>query len=228
MKKMFFTALSFFAIFSATAQNANDYLTRVNTDLIRNKLSSKDRYEKAVGSPYILEKFNLASISGVQNSVLVRYNAEADEMEIDNGDEKIYILPKSNEYNTITLKNGMYKYILTSYKDAKGLDSHGYLVEEFSENGLTLLKKEKVNFKKGKEAENSYAQDSPSKLVRAKDEFYFKNKEGQVAAFPTSKKEIIALYPSKKAEIEKFLKENDPSFKKEDDLVKVAKFISTL
>lgn len=228
MKKMIFSVLSFFAIFSATAQNANDYLTRVNVDLIRNKMNSKDRYNEAIGSPYILEKFNLATISGVQNAVLVRYNAEADEMEIDNGDEKIYILPKSNEYNTVSLKNGFYTYVLSTYKDSKGADLHGYLIETFNENGITLLKREKISLKKGKPAENSYTQDSPTKLVRAKDEFYIKTKDGQINAFPTSKKELVALKPEKKTEIEKFLKDNDISFKKEDDLSKTAKFISTL
>lgn len=229
MKKIFFSALCSFMIFSASGQNNIDMLSRTNVDLIRNN-RLENKYEKATGSPYINDKFATASIPGVQNPVLVRYNAESDEIEVDNneGNNKHYTLPKNTQYSAIDLKNGGHKFRLVNYKDIKGAEVNGYLIEKFSKNEVTLFKKEKVNFIKGKEAENSYTMSSPAKLVRAKDEFYLQLKNKQIVEFPKNKKKFIALFEDKKEAINAYLKDNDISFSDENDIIKATEFISTL
>lgn len=212
---------------SASAQNMMDLVSPTHTDLFRNKAMGLHKYEKAVGSPYLDEKFNLANISGVQDLVLVRYNAESDEMDIDNGEQKLYTLPKSDEYNTITFRNGLYTFKLRDYIDSKGKPARGYLIEKFSNNGVALYRKERVIFMAGKEAINSYTTDTPPKLNRAREEFYLETKDGKIAEFP-NKKGLLSMFSGNKSEIEKFLKDNKIGFSKESDLIAITKFISNL
>ncbi|MBF0694879.1 MAG: hypothetical protein IR153_07475 [Flavobacterium sp.] len=212
---------------TVSAQNMMDLVSPTHTDLFRNKAMGIQKYEKAVGSPYLDEKFNLANISGVKDLVLVRYNAESDEMDIDNGEQKIYTLPKNDEYHTITFKNGMFTFKLRDYTDAKGKPARGYLIEKFSNNDIALYRKERVVFMAGKEAVNSYSNDVPPKLNRAKEEYYLQTKDGKTVEFP-NKKGLISMYPNKKSEIEKFLKENKLGFNRESDLIAITKFIANL
>jgi hypothetical protein len=230
MKKLVFTISMGILSLAASAQatmRVSDMVSPTNSDLFRKHLT-ESKYVKATGSPYISEKFNFATISGVQNQVLVRYNAESDEFEIDNGDDTKYILPKNTEYNTIALKNGTGVYNLVNYKNSKGNNIDGYLQNKFSQNNVTFFVKEKVNYIPGKEAINSYTSDTPAKLIRAKDEFYLKLKDKEVIEFPSNKKKLIALFPEKKDQITSFLKDSDPSFNDVTGLTEITKFISTL
>lgn len=231
MKKNFFSALCSFIIFSSYGQNTNalDMLNRTNLDLIRSN-RYENKYDKATGSAYINDNFFPATISGVQNLVKVRYNAEADEFQIENDDDsdKNYTLPKKSEYSTIEFKNGFYKFELVNYKDVKGIEVNGYLIEKMNKNHIILYKREKVNYFKAKEAENSYTMGSSAKLVRAKDEFYLQLKNKQIVEFPKNKKKFIALFGDKKDAITAYLKDNDVSFSDESDIAKIAEFISTL
>jgi len=242
MKKIFFSALCAFTFFSASAQSnfdigrqtSVDAFTRRNTELYREGRLNTEKYEKAIGSAYTIEKFTLATISGVPEAVSVRYNAEADSFEVQNNeanapaDKKFFALPKQTEYSNIDFKNGTYKFRLLNYKDVNGKEVNGYLIEKFSKNDVVLYKKEKINYIKGRVAENSYAMDSPAKLVRAKDEFYLQLKSKQIVEFPKNKKKLIALFEDKKEAINTYLKTNDPSFSDENDMVKIAEFVSTL
>ena len=241
MKKIFFSTLSLFTLFSASAQSnfdigrqtTVDAFTRRNTELYREGRLNSEKYEKAIGSPYTDEKFSQAAVSGVPEAVPVRYNAEADVFEIQNTeanatpDKKFFVLPKQTEYSNIDFKNGTYKFRLLNYKDVNEKEVNGYLIEKFSKNDIVLYKKEKINYIKGRVAENSYAMDSPAKLVRAKDEFYLQLKSKQIVEFPKNKKKLIALFEDKKENINAYLKTNDISFSDESDIAKVAELIST-
>jgi len=240
MKKIFFSALSAFTLFSASAQSnfdigrqtTVDAFSRRNAELYREGRLNTEKYEKANGSPYTNEKFAPAVISGVPETVSVRYNAEADIFEIQNNetnapaDKKFFALPKQTEYSNIDFKNGSYKFRLLNYKDTDEKEVNGYLIEKFSKNDVTLYKREKINYVKGRPAENSYTMDSPAKLVRVKDEFYIQLKSKQIVEFPKNKKKLIALFEDKKENINTFLKDNDISFSDENDMSKVAELIS--
>lgn len=242
MKKIFFSALCAFTFFSASAQSnfdigrqtSVDAFSRRNTELYREGRTNTEKYEKAIGSAYTNEKFTLATISGVPEAVSVRYNAEADSFEVQNNetnapaDKKFFALPKQTEYSNIDFKNGTYKFRLLNYKDVNDKEVNGYLIEKFSKNDVVLYKKEKINYIKGRVAENSYAMDSPAKLVRAKDEFYLQLKSKQIVEFPKNKKKLIALFEDKKEAINTYFKANDPSFSDENDMAKIAEFVSTL
>src|SRR5690606_38302356 len=130
-------------------------------------------------------------------------------------------------YHTITFKNGMFTFKLRDYTDAKGKPARGYLIEKFSNNDIALYRKERVVFMAGKEAVNSYSNDVPPKLNRAKEEYYLQTKDGKTVEFP-NKKGLISMYPNKKSEIEKFLKENKLGFNRESDLIAITKFIANL
>lgn len=193
---------------------------------LRGKLDAKSE-ENVAGSPYSTEKFILSEISGVPMLVLVRYNGYRDEVEIKKDDE-IYVLPKDTVYGEITPKNTNYKIKFLKNITVKGEDRKGYFFSLFDKNNVELLKKDRVVVQKAKESDNSYGVSEPSKYIKAKLEYYIKRNDGSVMEFPKGKKELIALYPAKKAEIEAFLKENKVSFKEEKDMVKITEFIASL
>ncbi|HMK06012.1 MAG TPA: hypothetical protein VK476_00695, partial [Flavobacterium sp.] len=91
-----------------------------------------------------------------------------------------------------------------------------------------LYKKENVTFYEARPAKTSLEASLPAKFVKADDTFYLKTKENSIVEFPDSKKQLIKLYPAKKAEIEAFLKENKISFTEDSDRIKVVDFLAAL
>ncbi|AWA29552.1 hypothetical protein HYN48_05315 [Flavobacterium magnum] len=181
----------------------------------------------ATGTPYVLPNFVLAQISNVKETILVKYNAYSDEMEIDNGDGKIFLLPKQDDFNTVTLKTGTV-YRLVDYKNSENVSAKGYMVEKTTVNGVTLLKKEKVTLIPEKQPMNGYGSYTPPRYDKQSEEYYLMLKNNSVVSFPKNKKKLQELFPEQAEKINTYLKENDLSFKKENDMVKLTEFLSTL
>jgi len=191
--------------------------------LERNRLEKKDK--SIVGTPYSVEKFMPADIEGAGEIVLVRYNNQADEIEIEYSD-KILILPRKSEYEKISLRNGKVIKLL-NYVDARNASIYGYLYELYVGKKITLYLKERSVIIPEKESQNGYDAPSPARYSRTSDEYYFKHKDN-IVEFPSKKKDLIALYPENKKQIEDFIKVNKIKFKTEDDFVKLATFIDGL
>lgn len=214
-----------------SAQNTTRLTNMLNTTNggsanLAEKIGKKES-EAATGSPYILPTFVLANISNVKEMILVKYNAYSDEIEVDNGDGKIFILPKQEDLNTITLRTGN-TYKLVDFKDSDGHETKGYMLEKTTVNGITLLKKEKITLIPEKQPMNGYGSYVPPRYDKPSEEYYLLLKSGKVVMFPKNKKKLQELFPEQKEKIDSYLKENDLSFKKENDMVKLTEFLSTL
>ncbi|AWI25413.1 hypothetical protein [Flavobacterium pallidum] len=230
MKKLLaVVVLSVSSVASLCAQTRiSNMINRTNggsTSLVE-KMGKKDS-EAATGTPYVSPAFILATISNVKETILVKYNAYSDEMEIDNGDGKIFVLPKEDDFNTITLKTGTV-YKLLDYKNSDDVNVKGYMVEKTTVNGVTLLKKEKINLIAEKQPINGYGSYVPPRYDKQSEEYYLLLKNNRVVSFPKNKKKLQELFPGQAEKINSYLKENDLSFKKENDMVKLTQFLSTL
>lgn len=213
---------------SANAQGLFDRIGEggTSTMLRNNTLDKKDA--NIAGSQYIDEKFYLADISGVNDKVLIRYNAATDEIEIkkDNGDKE-FLLPKEPVYNTIVSQYGKYTLKSAYYTSAKGENINGYLVEIWSDGSNSFLRRDKIKVEDAREG-NGYTGYIPAKFVKATPEYFIQLKDKDVVIFPKNKKAITEMFSSKKGEVDAFFKSNKVSWKSEDDMVKIAQFIATL
>lgn len=197
------------------------------TDLFR-KDATRSKYTNAVGSPYLFEKFYKAEIKNVPEIIMVRYNAESDvmEVEVNEGDQPM-VLPKNETYEEIKIVATGMLFRLVNYKDLKGKENFGYLIEQKSKNGVVLYKKERTLFIPEKQPTNSYDVYSPPKLDKLSPEYVLDYK-GNINSFPKNKKGLVSLIPEKKQAIETYLKQNKVSFKDESDIIKLAEFLGSL
>ncbi|NBL65533.1 hypothetical protein GV828_10005 [Flavobacterium sp. NST-5] len=187
--------------------------------MIKNKTESID------GSPYYNEEFKLAKISSVEQSVKARYNAYKDEIELDNGKGEYFILPKEEKFKDIkTVNVPEYQYI--ELKDDDKIEN-GYAIVLTNVDQVMLLKRERIKYYPAEAASTSYSTAKRARYVTNKPIYYIK--KNNEPAVPISKKDnIISLFPDKKDDLNSFFKEQKISFKKEEDLVKLAQFLGTI
>ena len=208
------------------AQNLFDKQQNANTIMLLDDISDKAPSEKIKGSSYVNEAFFPAMISDYKDVVLVRYNAEKDEVEVQNSSTKaVFILRKDERFGKITSQNAAYTLKLFHYAEG-GKPIYGYLAEVFSENGLSLLRREKIRFQAERQPKSSYDVYAPAQRIRVKDSYYLQLRSGAIVEMPNGKKALQELFSQQKEQIADFLKTNDLSFKEEKDLITLARFLS--
>lgn len=181
-----------------------------------------------LGSPYLTDTFLTASISGFKHKLSVRYNALSDEIEVDRGEKNPYALKKEAPFTLVTFDGINTKIKLCQFKNTKNESTNGYLVELNQKNELVLYKRLKTTFNPGRPARNTFDTGIPAKFVIEKPLYYVEVKDTKVIAFPTSKKEAIDFYPSKKEATTDFMNNNKINFKEEKDIILLFTFFSTL
>lgn len=197
------------------------------TTLSKNNAFNNQKHENIEGSPYISDTFQAAKISGVDVDVMVRYDQESDEIEIQDKDEKIFILPKEKDLNTITIESINYKLRLVLYPN-KNQEVSGYLHEVSQSNQVSLLRRDKMAIRPEKQPKTTFESYSPARFINSKKEYYLETKDGKIIEMPSNKKQIQELYPNQKDEVNEFFKNNSLTFKDETDLIKITNFISSL
>ncbi|BFO66154.1 hypothetical protein NK356_04030 [Chryseobacterium sp. S0630] len=178
-------------------------------------------YDDIQGSPYYEKAFSPAKfIAGNrEESAVARYNTYFDEVEFKK-DEETYSLVPDSPFTRIEFTRT--KEILV--KIDTGDDLKGYFFE-LAGGKNALLKKVKTEFKNAVSAKNSYEIDRPASF-NAKDPIYYIKTESGFIKNPKKIKEIAEAFPSKKDEIEKFVKSNNIKINKEADLIKLVKFLN--
>ena len=180
----------------------------------------------AQGSPYVDDNFLPVKVKGFDNQIFTgRFNAYNGEMEVNLG-TKIIALDKSSAYEVIfTQSNKVYRTF--SYQTEKGVSKNGFLAVVDESEDFAILKQEIVKYFERVEPISSYQQPKPAKFKRENDSYYLK-KGNKITFLPTKKKTLLKAYPKQAKIIKAFIKENKLSTTKEEDLVKIAKHISTL
>ncbi len=223
MKKIIigiFCLTAFLGISQIHSYEIGSSITGVNFDNAYRADSKAD----VVGSPYYNEELTLARISDYENeNFALRYNAFQDEIEFKRNEE-LYYIPKT-EGLSIKFVSPVKEYQFHRYTD-KGSEVSGYLVL-VSDTKVGLYLKEQIKFVEAREAENSYARDKPATYTKVANTYYIKLGD-DITTFPKNRKELIKMFPDKKAEITAFLKKTKISFSKETDLINLVNFLSTI
>lgn len=205
------------------------YSQRVTLDfaeMVLNRSSEASKAVDAIGSPYINENFLPLKIKGYEETLYTgRFNAYNGEMEINVG-EKVIALDKNLDYQIVfTQNNDIYK--TYKYSTPTGISKSGFLKVISKSSSYSLLKEEIIKYYDKVRATTSYQQDKPAKFVNETSNYYLK-KGNVIRPFPTKKKDLLKAYSKNEKKVKSFLKENKISFKKEEDLVKVAGFLASL
>lgn len=207
---------------------ANTYTSAqiISRNLIdKNQMSSAFgrnlNYDEISGSPYFLGgKFNESKVADGYKNFPVRYNAFKDEIEFQNNDEQIMILPKEEKFKNIEVFSSKQIIALLTFDN----EPTGYYFEILA-GKFSLYKKIKVNFNDGKPA-TSFIPEQPASFSDPIISFYIVTNSGEVIKKPKNPKEIIKQIPYKKETLISFFKENKIKFDKENDLQKLVLFLN--
>lgn len=219
--KLFYVAAFALTGALATAQGVNQ--TPVYAGQIR---TVKEKSQAATGSMFINEKYMPAKVSNLDKTVLVRYNAYADNFQMSDpieGTEKV--IPQQSDV-TVTLIQTGYVYSLQQYKTEKDEVKTGYLSLVSDNPNVKIYRKERVFLQPEVFPANSYQTYKPASYKKLDNEFYIQIKGGE-AVFFSSKKDLAKLVPSKSKEILDFIKKNKLDVTKEGDLEQLGAFMDT-
>ncbi|HMI08246.1 MAG TPA: hypothetical protein VK528_11910 [Flavobacterium sp.] len=223
MKNIFTAAIALMLSLPAFSQNDNSTSAKVSGTTFINPIRSKDKIQ---GSPYLQHMFSSAMVEKLKSKAYMRYNTFNDEFEFINTKGDTLILDKIEDYSSIIFTEGNKKYLLTAYTNTKNKLYYGYLINLYEKNGYGLFQKENINFYEGKKARTTLEKDMPSRYSKTDDTYFFKNKELGISEFPDGKKDLIKLFPDKKAAIEAFVKENKIDFDQQADMIKIIDFLA--
>lgn len=183
--------------------------------------SINKEYEKngreVLGTPYANTNFLPSLIPDSPESILVRYDANKDLVEV-LIDEKVYELPKIEKFSTLKFKNSDITLVY--------IENNGYFFRLV--NGTNqLLKKEKIQIQNVKPSiePNSMIKDGYSKFEKVSPTYYIKT-QNSLEKVSKDEQSVISLFPDKKPEIEDFMKKNKIKLKNEFDLIKLVNFLN--
>lgn len=225
MKKTFKFLLVLLSSFYSIAQGSiylNEYIDPINSGLFF--LNNFDKNKKIEGSPYIKENFLMGNIGASNQNLLFRYNAQEDVMEIKFKGDSIFVLPKNEKISVINFDNK--KYVLTKYRNSKGVNTNGYLIQLYK-NKFELFKGEKIVIREARPAVSNYDVDRPAKFEKVNDEYYWRVSES-IEPIPLNKKKIIEVFPLQKDKLNAYFKQNKVSFTNDKDLINLLVFIESI
>lgn len=192
------------------------------------------KYENIEGSPYIdnnsgannnlpIGKFYTSEFEYI-STALARYNAYTDNMEVSLLDDGVdyYLLKKEQDFFYVILKKKTYR----AYKYLNGL---GYFVilSKDDKKKCTLLKKERVVFKKEEKAKNSFETSKPDSFKKMRDSYFFKF-DNTVIKVPKKKKLFYKLFEEKGDKIKNYIETYRLKINKEKDLLKITGYYNSL
>ncbi|MDQ1857258.1 hypothetical protein [Chryseobacterium sp. WLY505] len=176
-------------------------------------------YDEIIGSPYLSKSFNIAQVANDYEKAPVRYNTFNDEIEFQKNGTTL-ALPKEEKFSRIEIFSPKMTLVRLDTQD----DLSGYFFELVKDK-TGLYKKIKTKFIDAVPAANSYATDRPASFKTLDPVYYIKTESGYIKK-PKKIKDITEAFPAKKDEIEKFAKSNNIKINKEEDLIKLVKFLN--
>lgn len=203
-----------------------------NNVMITSSTTAKKNINIA-GSPYINEKYLPISLTSHEDrSLQARYNGFNGDMEVlDVNKGTVFVLNKNLDSYDVTFTSLDKTYKIFKYIDKDGYISNDFFVKVATSNSINLLKKENVQYLGEKVATSTYDKAREARYKRANDDYYIKisNEEDQNAILlPRNKKGLANLFPEHSANILKHIKSNKIKTSREDDLIKLIEYISTL
>ena len=192
------------------------------------------KYENIEGSPYInnnsgannnlpIGKFYSTDFEYI-STALARYNAYTDDMEVSMLEDGVdyYLLKKQEDFFYIILKKKTYR----AYRHKNKLGFYVILSKD-DKSKCTLLKKERIVFKKAEKPQNSFETSKPESFKKVRDTYYFKF-ENRLIEIPKKRKAFYGLFSENKDEMKRHIEANRLKMNSEKDLLKIAAHYNTL
>jgi hypothetical protein len=223
MKKSLFLYLFLFSILKSIAQIQpaiqENQIFRI-WDF--SQLNNEDNLVK--GSQYLEEKFLIAKISSVQNSLFEsRYNVFKDEMEVKDKDELLLL----NKFDGLTVfftaTNKTYECKKIIYKEKEHL---GFLNKLTNNLNVNLYSKEVITFVPKKIASSSYNSDIDAHYKKDSN-VYFLQVGNSIIEMPTKKNNFVKEFTEQKESLENYFKTNDFKVKDEMSIINLINFIDS-
>ncbi|MFT4611833.1 MAG: hypothetical protein ACJA1H_001413 [Glaciecola sp.] len=185
---------------------------------------------KAIGSPYLFEKFAPAHISAIPNEVFkVRYNAYDDEIEIQIDEDNIQNFNKNMKAVIVTMLNSDLKFTSVKYIDDDSGIKTGYLISHTESNTkVKLYSRTQIKHFQAKVAVTSYDIDKPAEFKKMSDTYFISINGAYARKLSTKKKNISNLFPQHSKDILNFIKKNKIKTSREADLINLINYINTL
>lgn len=214
----------------STAAFSQSGRANIQDSMFRNQKSASAANNPNVkGTPYFDIKFKSASISPQEKVYLIRYNAITDDMEVISEKDTLVLNKDGNTRYVIKQHLGNITFKILAYDDKETI-KHGYFVSLTEGDNIALYKKERKKLVKLTAPKIGGSLSSNTGEFRnQKSEFYVEFKRsGTAIKVPRKKKEIIKLLTGKEDIVKKYIKENRIKTSKENDLIKLIKYMNSL
>jgi hypothetical protein len=179
-------------------------------------------YAQIEGKPYLTDSFELSRVYLKDKSSLemkLRYDIYSDEMEIRNKTQAYYLVKP--RIDSILLKD--IKFVYTEYA-GNSKNAMAYFIV-LTEGKNTLLLKKRVEFIDQDKAK-PYADTRPARFETKADLYYFKRGKDpavQLSSLKSFRKDFPELYITSQS----FIQTEEISFKKQDDLIRLVKYLNS-
>lgn len=219
-------------VFSGSPRQFESTAEVYNT--IRDFLNRKEKepyfvnIENAKGSPYLDKNYQMGTFyigDKSYGNILMRFNTYTDEIELarENDGQTEALMKIDN--SKVVFKNNTLK--VYDYNDKDNQPTKGYFLVLNSNDKLTLLLRKKCVFSPNEKALTANQADRAAKFTQY--DYYYVVKDGTLPVrLATKKKAIFKMFPEKKNEIKKYIKSEKLNIKKQADLTKLFKYISSL
>ncbi|WP_299884586.1 hypothetical protein [uncultured Lacinutrix sp.] len=197
----------------------------LESTILVNKASTNNSRNNVKGSPYLNDTFTAATIKPLNKTYLVRYNAVDDEMEVQQNSKLLILNNNVKDYVIIYNNTGKTLKVFENFKNKK----NGFYVVLKETPNISLYRKDKKVYVKGKQSSHASLPDSPNEYKSSDSKYYIKiNSLGEsVRNIPKNKKKFAALFPKdSQKEIITMLKKNKIKLSRENDLIKLMDLIN--
>lgn len=188
---------------------------------------------KVIGDTYLNTYWKNTNIllyekGQVIKGIPVRYDIRPDELEVKTRDG-IKVL-KGNKVKSFVWTDSLTKVpvYFVNAKDYKNEDNVSYtgFFQVLSEGALPLFKKTLLDIKKADYNIQLNVGSHDDKILKKAE--YYTLKGNYVLELPSGKKKLIASFPDKSEEVEKFIKDNDLNVNKEEHLRLIFEYYNSL
>jgi len=176
-------------------------------------------YNNISGSAYLNPNFTESTISGYK-SIQARYNAFEDQIEYEDVEKKLMILPKEDRYKKIEIAFPKQTIKLLSLEN----EPTGYYFE-LLEGKYSIYKKIKINFIDEKPVSSPYGTENQASFS-APVLTYFIISDNKVISKFQNQKDFQNFAKTDKA-LQTFVKENKIKFNRDNDVIKLVTYLNS-
>ncbi|MBS0011564.1 MAG: hypothetical protein KFF49_09155 [Bacteroidales bacterium] len=229
MKRILFLALFLSLLLTSISYaqlywgNMDEHMEYLRRESFMSDFNAK-AYENIDGTPYMNKEYLEGKVYLKTGEVMdgkFRFDLYANQLQF-LSDDRRYVIAFPEKIYKIELDGNVIKYI--AYTMDAGVYK-GYFIELLNGYYSLFLKKSKTL--KDPQATKPYQQAKPAKFLDHKDYYYLQVGE-KPAQRVSNKRDIINLCGEKGAEVEKYIKEQKISLRRDYDLVKLVTYINNI